>query len=73
MRAAAAASRNGDVGVDINLNVTSGLRLNLTVNTDFAEAEVDQSRINFTRFPIFFPEKRAFFPEGADRFAFTLD
>ncbi|MHB8080369.1 MAG: carbohydrate binding family 9 domain-containing protein [Candidatus Krumholzibacteriia bacterium] len=67
------ARRNGAVGVDVNLNVTSGLKLNLTANTDFAEAEVDQSRINLTRFPIFFPEKRAFFLEGADRFAFTLD
>lgn len=69
----AAASGTGDVGLDVNLNLTSGLKLNLTANTDFAEVEVDQSRINLTRFPIFFPEKRAFFLAGADRFAFTLD
>jgi hypothetical protein len=69
----ATASRTGDLGVDVNLNLTSGLKLNLTANTDFAEVEVDQNRINLTRFPIFFPEKRAFFLEGADRFAFTLD
>ena len=36
-----------------------------SLNTDFAETEVDTRRTNFTRFPLFFPEKRTFFLEGA--------
>jgi hypothetical protein len=43
-----------------------------TVNTDFAETEVDTRRTNLTRFPLFFPEKRTFFLEGADIFSFGL-
>jgi len=40
------------------------------VNTDFAETEVDQRRTNLTRFPLFFPEKREFFLDGANFFEF---
>ena len=43
-----------------------------TVNTDFAETEVDTRRTNLTRFPLFFPEKRTFFLEGDDIFTFGL-
>jgi hypothetical protein len=42
------------------------------VNTDFAETEVDTRRTNLTRFPVFFPEKRTFFLEGADIFDFGI-
>ena len=38
----------------------------------FAETEVDTRRTNLTRFPLFFPEKRTFFLQGADIFAFGL-
>ena len=59
----------GDVGLeDLKYSVTSGLTLDLTVNTDFAETEVDNQVINFDRFPVFFPEKREFFLEGAGIF-----
>ncbi len=57
-----------------SLDVTQRLGANrlasLTVNTDFAETEVDTRRTNLTRFPLFFPEKRTFFLEGSDIFAF---
>ena len=57
-----------------SLDVTQRLGANLlgsaTVNTDFAETEVDTRRTNFTRFPLFFPEKRTFFLEGKDIFEF---
>jgi len=43
-----------------------------TANTDFAETEVDARQINLTRFPLFFPEKRAFFLEGANQYTFGL-
>ncbi len=44
----------------------------LSLNTDFAETEVDTRRSNLTRFPLFFPEKRTFFLEGSDVFEFGL-
>ena len=62
---------SGDVGLDLFYNVTPSLRANLTVNTDFAETEVDQRLVNLTRFPLFFPEKRSFFVDGATFFDFS--
>ena len=63
----------GDVGLeDVKIPVTSGLTLDLTVNTDFAEAEVDSQIINFDRVPTFFREQREFFLEGAGHFEFRL-
>ncbi len=61
---------DGDVGGELTWNLTSQLSAVATVNTDFAETEVDTRRINLTRFPLFFPEKRGFFLEGSDQFAF---
>ena len=57
-------------GVDVFYNLTPGLRANLTVNTDFAQTEVDQRLVNLTRFPLFFPEKRDFFLDGSTFFDF---
>ena len=59
-----------DLGFDNSMNITSGLRASLTYNTDFAEAEVDQRRINLTRFPLWYAEKRGFFLEGAGVYSF---
>ena len=42
----------------------------MSYNTDFAEAEVDQRQLNFTRFPLFFPERRAFFLEDSGVFEY---
>jgi hypothetical protein len=65
-----------DADVKASLDVTKRLGSNVlasgTVNTDFAETEVDTRRTNLTRFPLFFPEKRTFFLEGEDIFAFGL-
>ncbi len=55
----------GDIGGDLKVGVTSGLTLDLTYNTDFAQVEVDQQQINLDRFSLFFPEKRPFFLENA--------
>lgn len=57
-------------GLDLKYGLTPGLNLDVTFNTVFAQAEVDQNRINLTRFDLFFPEKREFFIEGAERFSF---
>ena len=65
-------SENGDgdlqPGVDLFKNLAPNLNAALTVNTDFAETEVDDRQINLTRFPLFYPEKRAFFLEGSGVF-----
>ncbi len=58
-----------DVGGEIKYGVTPALTLDLTYNTDFAQVEVDDQRVNLTRFPIFFPEKRPFFLENAGTFS----
>lgn len=57
------------VGGDLKVGVTSGLTAEFTVNTDFAQVEVDEQQVNLTRFSLFFPEKRPFFLENAGTFA----
>ena len=61
----------GDVGVDVGYSLTPSLRAAVSVNTDFAEVEVDQRRVNLTRFPLRFPEQRDFFLEGSGVFSFA--
>lgn len=60
-------------GVDVFYQITPGLKSSLTINTDFAETEVDDRQINLTRFNIHFPEKRDFFLDGANYFQFGLE
>ena len=57
-----------DVGLDARYGVTAGLNLDVTVNTDFAQVEVDEQQVNLTRFGLFFPEKRDFFLENSNLF-----
>ena len=64
-------SYRGDVGGDLTYSITPQLKLNFTVNTDFAETEVDQRQVNLTRFPLLYPEKRGFFLEGITFFDFS--
>ena len=59
-------------GGEVTWKVTPQLVTVFTANTDFAETEVDARQINLTRFPLFFPEKRAFFLEGANQYEFGL-
>jgi hypothetical protein len=63
----------GQAGGEISYNLSSQLTGVLTINPDFAEVEADTRQINLTRFPLFFPEKRPFFTEGATFFDFGLD
>ncbi len=58
--------------LDMIQRITPEITAQLTVNTDFAETEVDTRRTNLTRFSLFFPEKRQFFLEGADIYSFGL-
>jgi hypothetical protein len=62
---------SGRPGLDIFYSITPSLRLTATINTDFGETEVDARQINLTRFSLLFPEKRAFFLEGAGVFSFA--
>ena len=60
-----------DFGIeDFKIKLTSNLTSQLTYNTDFAQVEVDEQRVNLTRFSLFFPEKREFFLEAANNFSF---
>jgi len=63
----------GAVGGDITYRIAPQLASVVTVNTDFAETEVDSRQLNVTRFPLFFPERRTFFLEGSNQFAFGLN
>ena len=60
----------GRIGGDLRYRLTPSLNLVGTFHTDFAETEVDLRRVNLTRFPLFFPEKRDFFLEDAGLFEF---
>ncbi len=57
-------------GGDFKYGVTANLTADLTVNTDFAQVEVDEQQVNLTRFSLFLPEKRDFFLEGRGNFDF---
>ena len=58
-------SKEAQVGVDLFYNITPSLRTNLTVNTDFAQTQVDARQTNLTRFSLLFPEQRDFFLDGS--------
>ena len=62
----------GQAGGDIRYSFAPQLEGVVTARPDFAEAEADTRQINLTRFPLFFPEKRAFFLEGSNIFRFGL-
>ena len=61
---------DGNAGVDIKWGVTPQVVADLTYRTDFAQVEDDDAQVNLTRFSLFIPEKREFFLEGQDAFAF---
>jgi hypothetical protein len=63
--------RNVDFGFDVQYSLTPSLRAAFTLNTDFAEVEVDQRRVNLTRFPLSYPERRQFFLEGSGVYSFS--
>ena len=67
---AVARQQTTDLGGEVTYNITPSLRAVGTINTDFAETEVDSRRVNLTRFPLFFPEKRGFFLDGSTSFNF---
>jgi hypothetical protein len=57
-----------NAGLDVKYSLTSNITADLTLNTDFAQVEVDDQMVNLTRFSLFFPEKRQFFVERSSIF-----
>jgi hypothetical protein len=62
-----------DSGLDMFYQITTNIKSALTLNPDFAQTEVDDSQINLTRFPIYYPEKRDFMLDGAGYYQFGLE
>lgn len=62
-----------ELGVDAFYQLTPSVQSALSVNTDFAQTEVDSRQINLTRFALHFPEKRDFFLQGAEFFTFGIE
>lgn len=62
----------GHGGGGLNYLITPTMKLNVTVNTDFAQVESDRQQVNLTRFSLYYPEKREFFLEGSNYFNFGL-
>jgi hypothetical protein len=56
-------------GGEMKWAVSPSAVLDLTFNTDFAQADVDRAVNNLTRFNLFFPERRQFFLENSGVFA----
>ncbi|HEY4936207.1 MAG TPA: DUF5916 domain-containing protein, partial [Puia sp.] len=63
---------NVKAGGDLKWAINTNTVLDLTVNTDFAQADVDQQVNNVTQFSVFFPEKRQFFLENASLFGVSV-
>lgn len=61
-------SSNFKVGGDLKWAINTNNVLDLTANTDFAQADADRQVNNITRFSVFFPERRQFFLENASLF-----
>lgn len=59
-------------GLDLKYGISTYLTLDLTINTDFAQIEIDDQQVNITRYSLFYPEKRLFFQERSDLFNFNL-
>ena len=60
--------RDAEIGGEIKWAVTPGTVVDFTVNTDFAQADVDRQFVNLDRFSVFLPERRQFFLESAGTF-----
>jgi hypothetical protein len=61
---------NAAFGTDVKVGLGSNLTLDATVNPDFGQVEVDPAVVNLSDVESFFEEKRPFFIEGSDTFAF---
>lgn len=63
---------NLGVGADLRFQTGPGSYVEGSVLTDFTQVDADQVQVANDRFPLFFPEQRPFFLNGADVFNFGL-
>ena len=64
--------KNIDAGLDVKFRISDNLTVDVSLNTDFAQVEDDNIRVNLTRFPLFYSEKRQFFQERNSNFLFNF-
>lgn len=65
----AAAHTTGHLGLSTKIGLAPTVTLDATVNPDFSQVESDAFQVEVNqRFPVFYPEKRPFFMEGAGIF-----
>jgi hypothetical protein len=67
-RTSAGATQTGDIGGEVLWQPSSNTIIEGTINTDFAQADVDRQVVNLRRFSVFFPEQRQFFLDSASLF-----
>lgn len=58
------------VGGDVRVKLPQSLTLTASINPDFGQVEADPAVVNLSAFEVFFSERRPFFLENADVFAF---
>lgn len=61
-----------NIGADLKYGITKNFTLNLTINTDFSQAEVDNRIINLSKYAVNFPEKRSFFLESKNLLSYSI-
>lgn len=61
-----------NIGADAKYGITKNFTLNLTLNTDFSQAEVDNRIINLSKYAVNFPEKRSFFLESKNLLSYSI-
>jgi hypothetical protein len=62
----ASIATSSDLGGELIWSPDANTTVDLTLRTDFAQADVDRQVVNLERFSVFFPERRQFFLENAD-------
>jgi hypothetical protein len=60
-------------GLDLVVRASSNITVNATINPDFGQVEVDPAVVNLGVYETFFQEKRPFFVEGSEIFAFGAE
>ncbi len=61
-----------NIGADLKYGLTKNFTLNLTLNTDYAQAEVDNRIINLSKYAVYIPEKRSFFLESQNYLSYSV-
>ncbi|UCH95063.1 MAG: carbohydrate binding family 9 domain-containing protein [Candidatus Aminicenantes bacterium] len=58
-------------GIGLKYGITSSITADITINPDFSQVESDALQVEVNqRYPLFYTEKRPFFMEGSNMFAF---